>query len=430
MKRKLFSILLCSLLLLSACGANTTDTTASDTNVDAFGTNATTDNTGTEDSVSTDSTTDNTGQEMTMEETMIANSLLAEGNNYRLKQVIEKARAGEDVTIGFIGGSITEGYNAGTTEIYAKLVYDYICENYGTGDNVHYVNAGLSGTPSSLGLLRSDRDLFAYEPDLIFIEFAVNDGSSTIDNTGYESLVYKALSQENDPAVILLMSVIESGYTCQDNMNLVGFQYDLTRISVKNAIWNYIEDGSITWDKWSNDESHPNEWGHSMYASFIIDYLEKADAAETDPEYILNKNFVKGFDHTSMIMVDRSMNIENITVDSLGSFTETGDLPSFNNGWKYIGEDTTNNAFTFTYTGQALYLTYKDTSNAAYGTAEIYVDGEYVTSLYANSSDGWNNPVIECVLREKETATHTVEVRMAEDSLEKAFSILALGIVP
>ncbi len=423
MKRKLLSIILCSILLLSGCGANGTDDTASDT-----GTTATTTTTSNSTTFATN-TAENT-EEMTMEETMIANSLLAAGNNYRLKQVIERARTGEDVTIGFIGGSITEGYNAGTTEIYAKLVYDYICENYGTGDNVHYVNAGLSGTPSSLGLLRSDRDLFAYEPDLIFIEFAVNDGSSTIDSTGYESLVYKALSQENAPAVILLMSVIESGYTCQDSMNLVGFQYDLTRISVKNAIWDYIEDGSITWDDWSNDESHPNTWGHSMYASFITNYLESVDKAETDPEYVLNQNFVKGFDHTALMMIDRSMNMDGITVDSLGSFTETGDLPSFNNGWKYTGEDTANNAFTFTYTGQALYLTYKDTANSAYGTAEVYIDGEYVTSLYANSSDGWNNPVIECVLREKETTTHTVEVRMAEDSLDKCFSILALGIVP
>ena len=402
MKRKLLAFIGCIIITLSACGSNP-------------------------DSVA--SGTDSSG-ELTMEETMIANSLLAAGNNYRLKQVIERARSGEDVTLGFIGGSITEGYNAGTNEIYAKLVYDFFCENYGTGNNVHYINAGLSGTPSSLGLLRSDRDLFANEPDLIFIEFAVNDGSSAIDSTGYESLVYKALSQENEPAVILLMSVIENGYTCQDSMNLVGFQYDLTRISVKNAIWSYLEDGSITWDDWSNDESHPNEWGHAMYASFITDYLQKADAAEADSEYVLSKSFVKGFDHTSLMMIDRSLNTDAITLSSLGSFTETGDLPAFNQGWKYTGETAENNAFTFTYAGEALYIVYKDTSNAAYGTAEVYVDGEYVTSLYANSSDGWNNPAIECILREKEAATHTIEIRMKEDSIEKCFSILALGIVP
>ena len=72
--------------------------------------------------------------EMTMEETMIYNSLMGEGSNYRLKKVIEKARAGEDVTIGLIGGAITEGYNAGTGEIHAKRASDFLFQKYGTGD--------------------------------------------------------------------------------------------------------------------------------------------------------------------------------------------------------------------------------------------------------------------------------------------------------
>ena len=426
MKRKLTLCILLSGMLLSLAACSKKDNTEDAAQSETIETPSP------EDSADLSADEDTLNEPLTMEEEMIAKSLLAEGNNYRLKKVIEKARNGEDVTLAFIGGSITEGYNAGTKEIYAKLVYDFFNENYGTGDNVHYVNAGLSGTPSSLGLLRSDRDIFAHEPDLIFIEFAVNDGNSIVDSTGYESLVYKSLSQENDPAVILLMSVIESGYTCQDNMNLVGFNYDLTRISVKNAIWEYIENGDITWDDWSKDESHPNEWGQYMYAQFIIDAIKKADAAEYDKEYVLKDTMAKGkgFNHTGLIMIDRSMNMDAITLDSIGSFSEQGDLTSFNDGWKYTGTLTENEAFKFTYTGKALYLAYKDTNSIKYGTAEIYVDGEYVMSIYANSSDGWGNPVTEWLMRENESATHTVEIRMAEDSLEKEFAILALGVVP
>lgn len=43
---------------------------------------------------------------------MIKNSLISTGNNVRIKKVIEKAKNGEDVTIAYIGGSITEGANA------------------------------------------------------------------------------------------------------------------------------------------------------------------------------------------------------------------------------------------------------------------------------------------------------------------------------
>ena len=40
---------------------------------------------------------------------MIAKSLLSTGNNQRLKNAIEKAKRGEEITIAYIGGSITQG---------------------------------------------------------------------------------------------------------------------------------------------------------------------------------------------------------------------------------------------------------------------------------------------------------------------------------
>lgn len=361
----------------------------------------------------------------TMEEQMINNSLLSTGNNYRMKKMLEKARAGEDITVGFIGGSITEGYNAGTKDIYAKLTYEYIKENFGTGDNVHYVNAGLSGTPSILGLIRSDRDLFKYEPDIIFIEFAVNDGSTNMDATGYESLVYKALTQPNEPAVVLLYSVIESGYTCQDNMNLITFSYDLPRISVKDAIWPFIESGEFTWKDWSNDESHPNAEGSRLYADFIINYLETVDKEEPSDGYKVPSAFAKGFDHSGLLMVDNSANTDAIRLDSVGSFTAGTSHASFTEGWSHSEG---NEAFGFSFEGDALYIVYKDTTADAYGAADVYIDGEKVATLYGNSSDGWNNPVTERVLRVKEAGSHRVEIKMAEGDEDKKFEILCLGV--
>jgi hypothetical protein len=43
---------------------------------------------------------------------MIAKSLLSKGNNKRLKAAMEKAERGDDVTIAYIGGSITQGTGA------------------------------------------------------------------------------------------------------------------------------------------------------------------------------------------------------------------------------------------------------------------------------------------------------------------------------
>lgn len=354
---------------------------------------------------------------------MIDRSLLSKGNNARMKKVMERAAAGEDITIAYIGGSITEGYNAGTTEIYAKLSYEYFADTYGSRDTVHYVNAGLSGTPSTLGLIRSERDVFAYEPDILFIEFAVNDSSA--DSRAYDSLIMKALRQENEPAVVLLFSVIESGYTMQDDMAATGFYYSLPLISMKNAIWPEIEAGRMTWDDWSDDESHPNAYGQSVYADFIIHYYKTVDALEADEPVEVPEKLYLRQDLTSMQMMDKN----NLTVDSTGSFAEKSGLSSFTEGWVKEASETANEAFSFTFDGTFLYLVYKDTTSSAYGTAEVYVDGELAATLEGNSSDGWNNPVAECVFRQDEAASHTVEIRMAEGDEDKEFDILCFGFV-
>ncbi len=354
---------------------------------------------------------------------MLERSLLNAGNNYRMKQVMEKAMRGEDVTIAYIGGSITEGYNAGTTEIYAKLSYEYFAETYGTGDNVHYVNAGLSGTPSMLGLIRSERDIFSYEPDLVFIEFAVNDGGTNYDLSSYEALLRRALSQSEDTAVILLFSVTEGGYTCQTNMSLIGFQYQVPMISVKNALDPEFNAGRMVWTDWSDDYVHPNATGQALYAAFIEYYWQCVDASETDEAMEL-PDLYKSMDVTGMTMMD----LENLNVTSLGSFTEGTNHSAFKNGWTKTIEATENEAFTFTFTGDYLYVVFLDTTNENYGSAEVYVDGEKVATLDGCSSDGWNNPVTQVVYYQKDQGEHTVEIKMAEGDEDKRFQILCFGM--
>lgn len=367
---------------------------------------------------------------LTMEETMLQKSIGSRGNNFRLKKFLEKVRAGEEVTVGFLGGSITEGYNAGTETTFSVLITDYLNTKYGNGSNVKCVNAGLSGTPSILGLIRSDRDLFYAEPDLVFIEFAVNDGQSQMDLNGFESLLRKTLSQPQEPAVIVLNSVTDEGYTCQDNMNAIAFQYGVPSVNVKTAIWPYIEAGTgdFKWSDWSNDGAHPNASGHLLYSKFIINLIETLDAAETAKPQELPERFVKGTDHTALKMVDRSTNTELISISNMDNFSEIGDLASFNEGWTNTGKE--DGSFTFTFTGKALYVVFKDTVNSQYGTAEVYVDGEKVYDLEGNSEDGWDNPATSMVYTSRESAEHTVEIRMKEGDEEKRFAILALGLVP
>ena len=66
------------------------------------------------------------GEPQTPEEfraAMIARSVVSTGNTARLDKVFTKAENGEDITIAYVGGSITEGYAAGprSPQCYASL---------------------------------------------------------------------------------------------------------------------------------------------------------------------------------------------------------------------------------------------------------------------------------------------------------------------
>src|SRR4030095_3254123 len=94
---------------------------------------------------------------------MIAKSLLDKGNNKRLKAAIEKAKRGDNVTLAFIGGSITHGAGADPlhTSCYAYRTYTAFKEMFGIdgGNQIHFIKAGVGGTPSELGMIRYERDV-------------------------------------------------------------------------------------------------------------------------------------------------------------------------------------------------------------------------------------------------------------------------------
>ena len=74
---------------------------------------------------------------------------------------MKKAIQGEDITVGFLGGSITQGCNASAPETcYAYLVYQWWCEKF-PKSKIAYINAGIGGTTSQFGAARAESDLLS-----------------------------------------------------------------------------------------------------------------------------------------------------------------------------------------------------------------------------------------------------------------------------
>ncbi len=355
-------------------------------------------------------------------EKMVDRSLLSVGDMTRMSDVFQKAQNGEDITVAYIGGSITEGYNAGTTEFYAKTCTDLL-QGYFPDITVTGVNAGISGTPSLLGNLRLERDVLSADPDIVFVEFAVNDGQEAEYKNAYESLVRTLLTQEKDIAVVLLFTVLDSGYTCQEHMSKIGANYDLPMISVHDSVYEEIEAGRMTWQDYSNDQSHPNAYGHKCITDFVDNYYQKVLPVVAENVGEVSKELpdpVFSAKYMNMHYMD-SATMDGVELDGFEQYDTHG---SFHNGWMYRGTD--GGSMKFTVECSVLEMVFKANNSDKYGTADIYVDGEKVKSVVSNMSDGWNNPVTAYLIDNDSSAEHTVEIRM-EGGVTQAFFVMAFG---
>lgn len=355
-------------------------------------------------------------------EKMVDRSLISVGDMTRMSDVFQKAQNGEDITVAYIGGSITEGYNAGTTEFYAKTCTDLL-QGYFPDITVTGVNAGISGTPSLLGNLRLERDVLSADPDIVFVEFAVNDGQEADYKNAYESLVRTLLTQEKDIAVVLLFTVLDSGYTCQEHMSKIGANYDLPMISVHDSVYEEIEAGRMTWQDYSNDQSHPNAYGHKCITDFVDNYYQKVLPVVAENVGEVSKELpdpVFSAKYMNMHYMD-SATMDDVELDGFEQYDTHG---SFHNGWMYRGTD--GGSMKFTVDCSVLEMVFKANNSDKYGTADIYVDGEKVKSVVSNMSDGWNNPVTAYLIDNDSSAEHTVEIRM-EGGVTQAFFVMAFG---
>jgi lysophospholipase L1-like esterase len=373
---------------------------------------------------------------------MIERSLISVGNNYRTKRLLEKAANGGEVTIAYIGGSITEGYDTSRADSYVNVSFDLFTSGFagGNGSHVHLVNAGMSGTPSTLGLIRFQRDVLKRAPtppDLVVVEFAVNDDVDPTNGATYESLVREILEAENAPAVILLFSVIRSGWNLQDRFIPIGEQYRLPMISIKDAVIPELKAGNLTEDEFFRDQYHPTVYGFKIMADCLIHYFSTVRAeSKAGADIILPQTPVIGTGFRGIRMIDAEHS-SGVVVEP-GSFTETDTAvigfnydraaKTFPHNWRKKST-VSNNPFRLTLTCRNLFIVYKRSQSTIFGTALVFVDGSDTppATLPAHTTEAWNNPWTALLFDNKEAAEHTVEVRMADDSRDKCFTIMAFG---
>ncbi|MDO4573847.1 MAG: SGNH/GDSL hydrolase family protein [Planctomycetia bacterium] len=203
---------------------------------------------------------------------------------------LEKLRKGETVRVAYLGGSITMAGNGWRSQTTAWLQ-----EAYPDAD-VREINAGVSGTGSRLADFRLGRDVLSQRPDLLFIEFAVNDGGESVERIQrqMEGLVLQTW-QANPRTDIVFVYTFCTGFArnlrdgklprSASAMEAVADFYGIPSVNFMKRVVEMEAAGRLVFTSdrpstdavlvFSKDGTHPGPEGHALYVQDLREAFDK-----------------------------------------------------------------------------------------------------------------------------------------------------------
>ena len=304
-------------------------------------------------------------------------SAVSIGDPARFSRVFEKAKRGEPITVGFIGGSITQGFAAhDEAHRYGNLVADWWRQTF-PKSTITDINAGIGGTGSNYGCLRVQKDLLSKHPDVVLIEFAVNDDDNKHVAETLEGLVRQVLSAPDSPACMLLF-MSHDGQNAQDWHEKVGAHYGLPMVSYRDGLAKEIADGRLTWTDASHDDIHPNDRGHAMAARYVTSMLETLLKKASPSESIAPL--------PSPLFTDLYQHVDAQDADVLKPIQNSGwTFDATNKCWK---ADTVGSVIEFEIPGRGVDLMYYRIHKNM-GQARVTIDGGHAKTCDAWFSQTW-----------------------------------------
>jgi len=195
----------------------------------------------------------------------------------------EKFERGQRAVVAFIGGSITEMDDHG----HSGMVETFLREHFPETD-FKFVNAGISSTCSTTGAFRLTRDVLSQKPDLLFVEFAVNDDQDAAHGMqqclrGMEGIVRQARLENRKLDIVIthfanpsMLETIDQGAmpVSIEAHERVARHYGVNSVNLAAELKQRISAGTMTWQQYGG--VHPAEPGNRLAADLIIDLLTAA----------------------------------------------------------------------------------------------------------------------------------------------------------
>lgn len=201
-----------------------------------------------------------------------------------LPNFFNKSKDKKELVVAYIGGSITRGRNLYRMQS-AKFIQQML-----PGTQLKFINAGISGTGTDLGACRIQEQIIQYKPDLVFIEFAVNNAFPD----GMEGMIRQIWKANPTTDICMIYTIFNgqskiyaSGKVPYNILELekIADHYQIPSVHMGLEASLLEQDQKLLWkaangtdtDKiiFSNDGTHPIVAGGNLYAQSIARSLLK-----------------------------------------------------------------------------------------------------------------------------------------------------------
>ena len=195
----------------------------------------------------------------------------------RLVNTIAKLQSTEQMTIVALGDSLTSGWMV--TRGYTEFLRDMLMSRYPKA-GIRIINSGIPGDTAPGGLYRLQQDVISYAPDLVLVQFAINDafcGSSLEEFRRLIEAIVERIRQESSAEVLLLTSTLPADASEFDVV--APFYAELKQISQDQVCacaavdehWQgVIDSGRLHDELVLQDRVHPSEAGYQLMAEAVM----------------------------------------------------------------------------------------------------------------------------------------------------------------
>jgi lysophospholipase L1-like esterase len=364
----------------------------------------------------------------------IERSIVSLGDERYPGRLFEYIKSHGELTAVCLGGSITQGCHASAEDRRYVNLFTACLEKKFPGVKINMINAGIGATTSQFGCARVRSQVLSHKPQLVVVDFSVNDSSDEVFKSTYESLIRVLLSDSDVMWVITLNNTFfDRRVGAAAEHQKIAAHYSLSIVDCAKVFLPLIEQGRYQPLELSTDYLHPTDIGHSMIAQMLEELLDQALQR-------FKNSAGASFEKPSVPMPLTECGYENCEMldnkrlaPELSGFA--ADLSSdhpfhdpFKNGWTGFK---TGDSIAFEACFRKLLVQWRRTPRRPAPCAQVIIDGKYdePAVLDAAFEEDWGDlSCVSLVAEYDKCETHSVSLDITKEAGNEPFMVMSFII--